>query len=1137
MLARRPLPAPGVCLLVILALAGCDDRSVPLLPEPGSLPPAVQGIPLSLLASGLHLEAGARLHLALALGGPGGEGASSPLLQGIQATLRFDPSRLRYQGQVLEAGALVVVNDSGAAQGTLRFLAWGPQALEGTVAAFGFDVVEGGWAPSVALEVEVAGGVEGRAVETRVLSGIAAAPSLASIGMARQVGEPDWLRALGFSAGPQGPEQVVMSQALVGDCRQDRAVNVLDVLDIGNMSVGNLPTPVSPYDFRMCDVNRSGGVNVLDALGIGLFTVGVLSPQSAQTGLAFHPIGLGAGHGCAVDAGEQGVCWGGNLRGQRGNGTFFPQLSPTEVSSFLEMTSVQGGAHHTCGLSHDGRVLCWGGNDRGQLGVGPGPDRPEPAQIQSIESFLGVAVGGDHSCALDNYGVVNRGSGSRAYCWGANDRGQLGVGGTVDHDVPTLVNTQQTFRAIVSGAAHACALTLSGAPYCWGANDRGQLGNGDTADRLLPSPLPGGGPFVALTAGDAHTCALDAAGQLFCWGANESGQLGDGGASDRNVPTLISAGPYVALGAGAAHTCALTNAGGIACWGANDRGQLGDGTTAPHATPAPISAAGRVFAALEAGESFTCALEDDSRQPFCWGANDRGQVGDGTVIDRTLPVPILGTAPAAVVVKALGDGQSGSPGTTLPQPLKVEVKDVNNVPVVGVPVSWTVLQGGGSVNPIDGVTNPSGEAQTFWTLGPGADPQEVQVMVTGIGVVTFTATVVPPPLPLAPGTPSATAGSGEVSLAATEPTGGNPPYSYQWHQSTTGGFTPGAGTALAGLTSLAGTAAGLTNGTTYYFVLVATDALSQTVSYAEVEATPAAAAPPAALVLISGDDQSAAPGSLLPAPVVVEVRDGMGLPVPGETVSFAILGGGGVASVPSAVTGPDGRARVEWTLGPDLGANHLQADLPTVASLTLSAEGTNAAAATLLESGTAVTGWTTTFSWLRRFEGAYKWGKNSGSSGDWEFAVRGATDNLFFSPVGQHDWTPQDTLTMDPTPFLFQYEPARDTVVLAIQPDTVIGDTLGGPAINTILIRTQAQASTGSQVILDLSVQLLTGEVLHAETLVGDDDSLYLALQDPRLANGFKVWGTLAMMGSNPAVPSGAGASPIIQIGVGESVF
>ena len=87
-----------------------------------------------------------------------------------------------------------------------------------------------------------------------------------------------------------------------------------------------------------------------------------------------------------------------------------------------------------------------------------------------------LAIGNGHGCALGR-------NGQRVACWGKNDHGQLGNGGTSDaaaavtvvddHGVPLSGLT-----AVAAGAAHSCALRSDHTVFCWGDNSAGQLGRG-----------------------------------------------------------------------------------------------------------------------------------------------------------------------------------------------------------------------------------------------------------------------------------------------------------------------------------------------------------------------------------------------------------------------------------------------------------------------------------------------------------------------------------------------------------------------------------------------------------------------------------------------------------------------------------
>jgi hypothetical protein len=101
---------------------------------------------------------------------------------------------------------------------------------------------------------------------------------------------------------------------------------------------------------------------------------------------------------------------------------------------------------------------------------------------------------------------------------------------------------------------------------------------------------------------------------------------------------------------------------------------------------------------------------------------------------------------AARVEKAAGDNQTATAGTPVAVPPAVRVFDLNDNPVAGVPVTFAVASGGGSVEPATPVsTNAEGvAAAASWRLGAVAGANTLTATVGGTGVsgspVTFQAT-------------------------------------------------------------------------------------------------------------------------------------------------------------------------------------------------------------------------------------------------------------------------------------------------------------------------------------------------------------------------------------------------------------
>jgi alpha-tubulin suppressor-like RCC1 family protein len=205
---------------------------------------------------------------------------------------------------------------------------------------------------------------------------------------------------------------------------------------------------------------------------------------------------------------------------------------------------------------------------------------------------------------------------------------------------------------LAAGGSHTCAITLEERVRCWGGNSSSQLGNGNTMDSTIPVEVEGLTEVASIAAGDTHTIALKKDGTVWAWGSNLRGQLGDDTIDDRSKPVqVIGMKETIAIAAGGtgvqAHTLALDRKGMVWAWGDNFYGQVGDGTLSDRHVPIKIVSISDVKG-IAAGARHTIAVTKDGRV-WTWGRNLRGQLGDGTTSDQRTPVPIQGVTDVVAI--------------------------------------------------------------------------------------------------------------------------------------------------------------------------------------------------------------------------------------------------------------------------------------------------------------------------------------------------------------------------------------------------------------------------------------------------------------------------------------------------------
>jgi alpha-tubulin suppressor-like RCC1 family protein len=391
--------------------------------------------------------------------------------------------------------------------------------------------------------------------------------------------------------------------------------------------------------------------------------------------------------------------WGDNTAGYLGDGTLTDRLLPVQITTPYPIANLYVGysfAFVTNNVNSNISVHAWGLNTYGQLGDGTTTNRAAPTNISntySLRYVASVAPGRTHT--IFSYRTTA--------CFGylfddplvCNQRGTCTAQDTCqcipsyygnDCSIKTCFGINSTDPTVCSGSGTCisldtcvckpgyrgdyCQASASGYVFVSGDDNYSQLGNKNigTQPGYIQALLLQGKKVDFISTGFKYTIFKMSDNTLLGLGLNQYGVLGNNTISTTttiNMPIDIFNGKFnrniTSICANFQHAMLLDDNGYVYTWGYNTYGQLGIGTFAHSYFPIRITggALGNdTISAISCGYSFSVAVSATTGAVYTWGNNANGNLGDGTLTTRVLPVVVGGlfTDPTIIIIAAAAGG-------------------------------------------------------------------------------------------------------------------------------------------------------------------------------------------------------------------------------------------------------------------------------------------------------------------------------------------------------------------------------------------------------------------------------------------------------------------------------------------------
>lgn len=371
----------------------------------------------------------------------------------------------------------------------------------------------------------------------------------------------------------------------------------------------------------------------------------------------FRALSAGDHFTCGLTVDGRAYCWGANYLAQLGTAEARSTCSddlvdaapcsrfPLPVAARTKFVSLSAGSYHACAIDVEGAVWCWGDAEDGSLGVQPVPDLCQvrgpmfgpnglrqcahsPVRVPVPGRFVAISSGANTSCALDDQGT--------AWCWGEQH----------ESEGPVRIPLDAPLKTLSVARGRGCGLTVSGGSVrCW----RWPRERDDSFETPIEEQ-----EWIALAVTTAHACAIAADSTAWCWGNDADAALGRGRGEHQQgtgsaVAPIAVRGHFRAIVVTAKRSCAVTGNDRLFCWGRLGRDAADDECLQSNAVPESKSCTSTPRATwgeqrvkdVTLGWTHSCALLA-SGESACWGANDWGELGDGTRLASAALATVVG---------------------------------------------------------------------------------------------------------------------------------------------------------------------------------------------------------------------------------------------------------------------------------------------------------------------------------------------------------------------------------------------------------------------------------------------------------------------------------------------------------------